>query len=55
MLIILLYAHLYLHDSGNDEFQFDNSDEIAKYKERMKNLKKQEKLLMKEELNNGKI
>jgi hypothetical protein len=50
-----LYAHLYLHDNGNDEFQFDNSDEIAKYKERMKNLKKQEKLLMKEELNNGKI
>ena len=50
-----LYAHLFLHDSGNDEFQFDNSDEIAKYKERMKNLKKQEKLLMKEELNNGKI
>lgn len=50
-----LYAHLYLHDNGNTEFQFDNSDEIAKYKERMKNLKKQEKLLMKEELNNGKI
>lgn len=50
-----LYAHLYLHDNGNSEFQFDNSDEIAKYKERMKNLKKQEKLLMKEELNNGKI
>lgn len=50
-----LYAHLYLHDNGNNEFQFDNSDEIAKYKERMKNLKKQEKLLMKEELNNGKI
>lgn len=50
-----LYAHLYLHDNGNSEFQFDNSDEITKYKERMKNLKKQEKLLMKEELNNGKI
>lgn len=50
-----LYAHLFLHDNGNSEFQFDNSDEIAKYKERMKNLKKQEKLLMKEELNNGKI
>ena len=50
-----LYAHLYLHDNGNSEFQFDNSDEIVKYKERMKNLKKQEKLLMKEELNNGKI
>lgn len=50
-----LYAHLYLHDNGNTEFQFDNSNEIAKYKERMKNLKKQEKLLMKEELNNGKI
>lgn len=50
-----LYAHLYLHDNGNSEFRFDNSDEIAKYKERMKNLKKQEKLLMKKELNNGKI
>lgn len=50
-----LYAHLYLHDNDNSEFQFDNSDEIAKYKERMKNLKKQEKLLMKKELNDGKI
>lgn len=50
-----LYAHLYLHDNGNSEFQFDNSDEIIKYKERMKELKRREKLLMKKELNNGKI
>lgn len=41
-----LYAHLYLKDIGHSDFQFDNADDIAAYKLRMKNLKKQEKLLM---------
>lgn len=41
-----LYAHLYLHDSKHPDFQFNNDDEIKKYKERMKELKKREKLLM---------
>lgn len=41
-----LYSWLYLHDSGNEDFQFDNQDEIKSYKERMKNLKRQEKLLL---------
>ena len=41
-----LYAHLYLYDSKHPEFQFNNDDEIKKYKERMKELKKREKLLM---------
>jgi Holliday junction resolvasome RuvABC endonuclease subunit len=41
-----LYAWLYLHDLKHPDFLFDNSEEIAKYKERMKNLKKKEKELM---------
>lgn len=41
-----LYAHLYLYDNKHPDFQFNNSDEIKKYKERMKELKKREKLLM---------
>lgn len=41
-----LYAHLYLYDSKHPDFQFNNSDEIKKYKERMKELKKREKLLI---------
>ena len=43
-----LYAHLYLHDNEHNDFQFDNSAEIAAYKQRMKQLKAQEKLLMKQ-------
>lgn len=41
-----LYAHLYLHDSGAEDFQFDNADEIAAFKLRRKELKKREKLLL---------
>lgn len=41
-----LYCHLYLHDSGHPDFQFNNTDEIQKYKLRMKELKKREKMLM---------
>lgn len=47
-----LYLHLYLHNNGHSDFQFDNSDEIIKYKERMKQLKAQEKLLLKERHSN---
>jgi len=42
----LLYSWLYLHELGNSDFQFDNSEDIAAYKQRMKNLKQREKLLM---------
>ena len=42
-----LYIHLYLHDIGNPDFQFDNSDEVEKYKERIKLLKKKERELLK--------
>lgn len=42
----LLYAHAYLHDSGNVDFQFDNADEIAAFKLRQKELKRREKLLL---------
>lgn len=41
-----LYAHLYLHDNGNKDFQFDNSEEIAAFKLRQKELKRREKLLL---------
>lgn len=41
-----LYTHLYLKDLGNPDFQFDNADDIAAYKLRMKELKRREKLLM---------
>ena len=41
-----LYAHLFLKDLGNSDFQFDNAEDIATYKLRMKELKKREKLLM---------
>lgn len=43
-----LYLHLYLKNLGHADFQFDNSAEIAAYKQRMKQLKAQEKLLMKQ-------
>lgn len=42
----LLYLHLWLKDSGNKDFQFDNSEEIAAFKLRQKELKKREKLLL---------
>lgn len=42
----LLYGWLYLHELGHSDFQFDNSEDIAAYKQRMKNLKQREKLLM---------
>lgn len=42
-----LYAWLYLHDSGHIDFQFDNSDEIKKFKDRVKELKKKERELLK--------
>lgn len=41
-----LYCHLYMKDNGHKDFQFDNSDDREKYKERMKELKKREKLLL---------
>jgi hypothetical protein len=41
-----LYIHLYLHDNGNADFQFDNADEIAAFKLRQKELKRREKLLL---------
>lgn len=44
-----LYCWLYLHNNQHNDFLFDNADEIKKYKERMKNLKKREKLLMTQE------
>ena len=48
----LLYMHLYLKELGHADFQFDNSADIAAYKQRMKQLKVQEKLLLKEERSN---
>lgn len=50
-----LYLHLYLKMQGHKDFQFDNSQEIAAYKQRMKQLKEREKLLLKEEQNNERI
>ena len=41
-----LYAHLYLHDHGVKDFQFDNADDIAAFKMRQKELKRREKLLL---------
>ena len=41
-----LYAHLFLKDLGNPDFQFDNAEDIAAHKLRMKELKKREKFLM---------
>lgn len=41
-----LYCHLWLKDSGHADFQFDNADDIAAFKARMKELKRREKLLM---------
>ena len=41
-----LYAHLYLKDAGNVDFQFDNADDIAVFKLRMKKLKEKEKALL---------
>jgi hypothetical protein len=45
----LLYLHLFLHDSGHCDFQFDNSEEIKAYKLRKKELKKKEKELLKQD------
>lgn len=42
----LLYCHLFLKESEHPDFQFDNSEEIKKYKDRMKELKKKEKALL---------
>lgn len=42
-----LYAHLYLHDNGHPDFQFSNEEEIRNYKARMKELKRREKMLLK--------
>jgi hypothetical protein len=42
----LLYLHLWLKDSGHPDFQFDNSEEIAAFKLRQKELKRREKLLL---------
>lgn len=50
-----LYLHLYLKMQGHKDFQFDNSQEIAAYKQRMKQLKEREKLLLKEEQSNERI
>ena len=44
-----LYCWLYLHTNNYKDFSFDNSEEIKKYKNRMKNLKAREKLLMTQE------
>jgi hypothetical protein len=41
-----LYCHLYLKDIGHSDFQFDNSENIAAFKLRMKELKRREKLLL---------
>jgi len=41
-----LYAHLFLKDLGNSDFQFDNAEDIATYKLRIKELKKREKFLI---------
>lgn len=41
-----LYCHLWLKDSEHPDFQFDNADDIAAFKARMKELKRREKLLM---------
>ena len=42
----LLYLHLWLKDSGNKDFQFDNSEEIAAFKLRQKELKKMVTLML---------
>jgi hypothetical protein len=42
----LLYLHLWLKDSDHPDFQFDNSEEIATFKLRQKELKRREKLLL---------
>lgn len=47
-----LYTHLYLHDNGHADFQFDNSEEIKRYKDRMKQLKKKEKELLNDKSSN---
>lgn len=41
-----LYSHLYLKESGNLDFQFDNAEEIKAFKDRKKELKKREKELL---------
>lgn len=43
-----LYCHLWLKESGHVDFQFDNSEDIKVYKDRMKELKKREKALLSE-------
>ena len=46
-----LYAHLYLHDNGVSDFQFDNADDITAFKLRQKELKRREKLLLSDKEN----
>ena len=46
-----LYIQLYLHTNGETDFQFDNSDEKQAYKDRMKELKRREKLLLSDKQN----
>lgn len=43
-----LYSWLYLHENGHSDFQFDNKDEAEAFKLRQKELKKREKLLLKQ-------
>lgn len=43
-----LYIHLYLHETEHKDFQFDNSEDVKLYKQRMLELKKREKELLKE-------
>lgn len=45
-----LYAHLYLHENNHCDFMFDNSEEVARIKERNKELKKREKELSKQKV-----
>lgn len=43
-----LYTWLYLHELNHPDFGFDNTEEAEAYKLRMKELKKREKLLLKQ-------
>jgi hypothetical protein len=41
-----LYSWLYLKDNNHEDFQFDNSEDVAAFKQRQKELKRRERLLM---------
>lgn len=41
-----LYCHLWLNESGHSDFQFDNTEDLKVYRDRMKELKKREKALL---------